>query len=352
MMRYLLAGAVVLGALCACSKGGQDAGVATAPSTADVINLIPDSVSQYNATAGPDGRVVYMRMFNGNSNIFVADSNGASPRRLTDGVWDFDPRWSPDGKWIAFSRETNGNDVLVVPADSGAERVLVSTAAREQLVGWLPDNSGVVYQKLGQRNELWTATLDGKTARLVDANGSVRGMISPDGQLVAYELLDKGRSTLWLRSLATKSTRQLTTEGYERIPDAPGIWSADSKRVLYVSRRSGTADVWSVDVSSGTTVQLTRDVRDDTRPQFSPDGRAVAFISSRGGQPDVWVVADTGGEPERISDDRTIESDVEWTRDGKGLLVSGQDGQAHAYMAAIAGARRCDSSTSALKRGT
>lgn len=337
MMRKLCGAVLALGALCACTTGEQDDGPATSLSSPDVIKLMPDSSSTSTLAAGPNGQIVYSRVVDGRANVFVADSNGDNPRRVSSGVWDTGPRWSPDGRWIAFERELNGWDLIAVPADSGPERVLVSTAAGERLIGWLPDNSGVVFFRSGQRFELWTSTLDGHTARLVDVEGSVYGMISPDGQLVAYQLVDKGRNTLWLLNLATNATRQLTTDGYEFFPPQPGAWSPDSRRVLFVSRRSGTDDVWSIDVTSGETRQLTRDVRDDFAPQYSPDGRYVSFLSTRGGQTDAWVVADTGGEATRISDDPAIESAVEWTRDGTSLLVWGDNGRSHAYLASLDG---------------
>ncbi len=336
MMMRLRGGALVLMALCACATGEQDESAAATFGGDDVIRLLPDSVSSSYLSAGPDGQIVYSLVVDGRLNIFVADSNGTNPRHMSRGVWDQNPRWSPDGQWIAFNREVNGWDVIAVSADSGTERVLVSTPAGERLIGWLPDNSGVVYFKFGQRTELWTATLDGRTTRFVDFEGSVYGVVSPDGQLIAYESLEKGQHTLWLHNLTTNTTKQLTTDGYEFFA-GPFAWSPDSRRVLFVSQRTGTADVWSIDVSSGESRQLTLDVRDDFAPAYSPDGRYVAFLSTRGGQTDAWVVADTGGEATRVSDDAAIEYAVEWTRDGTSLLVSGDDGRSHAYLASLDG---------------
>jgi Tol biopolymer transport system component len=335
MTREIMKFAWVLLAVSACDAPGPAVGDSGSPST--FVSLQSDSTPDYTPSAGPGGQIVFARVVEGLSNVFIADSAGRNPRQLTRGIWDFGPRWSPDGKYIAFNRETNGNDILVVPVDSGSERVLVSTPAREEFVNWLPDGSGLVYRKFGSVNELWLAKLDGSTTRLVDANASVDGMISPDGKSLGYARLDKGRWTLWLQDLATKATRQLTTEGFEQVDDAYGMWSPDSRRFLYVSNRSGTADVWSIDVTTGATRQLTRDVREDFRPLYSPDGRYVSFLSQRGGQIDTWVVADTGGEPIRITDNREQEARAEWTRDSRALLVETQMGKSQLYRASIDG---------------
>jgi Tol biopolymer transport system component len=329
----LIAGAV------ACTTGDANSGSASATSnTRTTINLMVDSMSQYMLSAGPNGRVAYGRVHEGTLNIYVADSSGANPRRLSKGVWDGVPKWSPDGKWIAFGREVNGNDVVIVPVDSGPERAIASTTAVEVPIGWLPDNSGVLFTRVGDRDELWVAPLEGSPRRLVESRGSVGGTVSPDGRWLAYDVLLDGKRTLRVRDLTTGADTALTTEGYESLSRETGNWSPDGTRVLYESRRSGTLDVWSVHVVTGERRQITRDVRDDFLPKYSPDGRRVAFISDRGGQRDVWIVADTGGEATRVSDDKAREAYLEWTRDGGSLLISGTDAESHIYRVGLDGA--------------
>lgn len=322
------------------AKAGSDgaAPVSTSGAPNNGIDLAHGPGDYFDLTPSRDGRITYSRVVDGYAAIFVADSNGNSRKRLTTGVWDFAPLFSPDGKWIAFGRETNAFDVLVVSSDSGEARPLAATGARENIISWLPDGSGVLYLKqAGSRAEIWVATLDGKQSVLIARDGDVYGNASPDGKSLVYHLVEKGKRTLWLYDFATKKSRQLTTEGYETIGQALGIWSPDSKRVTYESKRSGTIDIFTIDVATGATRQITTDVRDDTRPRFSPDGSRIAFISNRGGQVDAWVVSDTGGDPVRVTDDRAIEGTPEWMRDGKSLLVESNNGESHAFIASVSG---------------
>ena len=327
----------------ACNDGGRQPGTDSATTTANAlptnaVDLRNGTAYYFDLTAGPGGRVTYARVVEGLAAIFVADSNGATPRRVTDGIWDYSPRLSPDGKWIAFGREDNVQDVLLVSADSGEARPLAATGAFEVLIDWLPDGSGVLYSKhTGSRIEIWVATIEGKQSPLVARDGNVYGGVSPDGKWLAYHVDAKGKRTLWLYDFATTKSRQLTAEGYERIGDARGIWSPDSRRIVYQSTRAGTSDIWSIDVSTGDTRQLTTDVRDDFRPKYSPGGARVAFVSNRGGQVDAWVVSDTGGDAVRMTDDCAIESAAEWTLDGKSLLVTSDAGESHAYIASVDG---------------
>ncbi|MCC6126125.1 MAG: PD40 domain-containing protein [Pirellulales bacterium] len=80
--------------------------------------------------------------------IWVVDEDGSHPRRLTDNVArDINPRFSPDGKWIAFSSPRYGNyDVFVIPASGGAARRLTFHSGNDEVVGWTPDSKQVVFR--------------------------------------------------------------------------------------------------------------------------------------------------------------------------------------------------------------
>src|ERR1041385_7031490 len=67
-----------------------------------------------------DGKIVFSYM----GDLWLVGDNGSNPRRLTvHTARDIYPRFSPDGKWIAFSSNLYGNyDVFVIPADGGAAR--------------------------------------------------------------------------------------------------------------------------------------------------------------------------------------------------------------------------------------
>jgi tricorn protease len=80
--------------------------------------------------------------------IWVVDEDGANPRRLTDNVArDINPRFSPDGKWIAFSSQRYGNyDVFVIPAGGGAARRLTFHSGNDEVVCWTPDSKQVVFR--------------------------------------------------------------------------------------------------------------------------------------------------------------------------------------------------------------
>ncbi len=79
--------------------------------------------------------------------IWTADETGQNVKRLTvHKARDVYPRFSPDGKWIAFSSERNGNmDVFVIPAEGGSAKQLTFHSADDTVQGWSPDGTTVLF---------------------------------------------------------------------------------------------------------------------------------------------------------------------------------------------------------------
>src|SRR5262249_39789499 len=77
--------------------------------------------------------------------IWVANEDGSNPQRLTvHKARDVYPRFSPDGKWIAFSSNRYGNyDVFVIPAEGGPAKQLTFHSANDLVVGWSADSKKI-----------------------------------------------------------------------------------------------------------------------------------------------------------------------------------------------------------------
>lgn len=277
------------------------------------------------ARYSPDGSTIaFVNTIQGESAVMVMPADGsAPPTRLTHGVWDANPVWSPDGGWIAYNSEAT-NGVWVVPAEGGEARALSPGLPSFDIpLSWLPDGSGVVYQQTGGAvQRTMVAPLDGSSVRplLPGERGSHAAGLSPDGRQVAVMRLSGGRSTLWVGGFPDGELRPLTTEGSEAV--GQGAWSPDGRRILFESRRTGTLDLWIAELETGELRQLTTDVRDDTQGRWSPDGQWIAFRSNRGGQWDTWVVPAEGGDAVRVTADAQMENMAEWSPSGTGLAYT------------------------------
>jgi tricorn protease len=110
--------------------------------------------------------------------IWTADENGQNVRRITaHKARDVYPRFSPDGKWIAFSSDRNGNlDIFILPSEGGTARQLTFHSADDTVQGWTPDSRSVLFAS--QRGEdfmgkLYTVGIDGGMPRNAGADMGV-----------------------------------------------------------------------------------------------------------------------------------------------------------------------------------
>ena len=194
--------------------------------------------------------------------IYVTRVGSDQLQRLTSHVDDCCPVWSPNGRWIAFSRLTeHDHHIYLVAADGGKDR------KRE------------AEESLAARPASFTPTPI-STERKLDTGGVIptRGEIdwSPDGKSIAFS----GPSGIYLLSPETSSV--------SRIVESP----------------AGAED-WG--------------------PEFSPDGRQLMFVRNRQiGEPDeIWIVPSTGGTPARLFSERgRISSPPQWSYDGRSVIFS------------------------------
>src|SRR5215831_7096881 len=79
--------------------------------------------------------------------LWIANENGTGVLRLTDNqARDIYPRFSPDGNWIAFSSNRDGNyDVYVIPAAGGKPKQLTFHSANDTVAGWTPDGKRILF---------------------------------------------------------------------------------------------------------------------------------------------------------------------------------------------------------------
>src|SRR5438270_1379823 len=126
--------------------------------------------------------------------IWIANDNGGAPERLTDNkARDIFPRFSPDGQWIAFSSNRDGNyDVYVVPAAGGKPRQLTFHTADDNVVGCTPDSKNIVFASTRGKGAfpsvatLFEVSLDGGLERSIDTDWGYSASFAADGSKLAF----------------------------------------------------------------------------------------------------------------------------------------------------------------------
>lgn len=289
---------------------------------AAVTVLTPADADQAFASWSPDGRrVAFIGRTPAGLELQVAGPDLASPRSVARvGTFGGMAVWSPDGGMLSYASTAAGSpDIWVAAADGGEGRRLTTSEGIEFPVAWHPAGDRIAYIHSSADGRIGCSVVEvatGRIAPMVEGMPDACGTWSPDGTRLALNPLRVGGSTIWVADADGRNPRQLTTEGYEALPDdLRQAWSPDGGQILYVSTRTGRSDLWVAPADSGAPRQLTRDLRNDWDGAWSPDGRHVAFLSDRGGQTDIWVAPAAGGPERRVTDDPAIEAAPRWLGD-------------------------------------
>ncbi|HEU4616239.1 MAG TPA: DPP IV N-terminal domain-containing protein [Kofleriaceae bacterium] len=99
--------------------------------------------------------------------------------------------------------------------------------------------------------------------------------------------------------------------------------SSDGREILYQSNRGGTWQLYVLDIATGTSRALTREGNNNL-PDWSPDGRLVAFVSDRDGNEEIYVMNRDGSEPRRLTTNPGRDIHPYFSPDGKTLLYNSQ----------------------------
>jgi tricorn protease len=231
--------------------------------------------------------------------LWTVSAAGGTATRLTahPGLELF-AKFSPDGKWIAFTGQYDGDEqVYVIPATGGVPKQLTFYPARgplpprwgydNQVYGWTPDGKKIFFRSLRDgwahpQSRIYTVPVAGGLPEPLPMPASGGADISPDGKQVVYTPFARDFRTwkryqggwaqdLWTFDLATHAVKKITdTPRTERDP----MWIGN--KIYFASDRTGTLNLYSYDLANGATVQLTRSTQWDVRwPSADEDGQIV-----------------------------------------------------------------------------
>ncbi|MBY0496750.1 MAG: S9 family peptidase [Cyanobacteria bacterium] len=291
----------------------------------------------------------------------VAADGSAAPRPLTAGTRDSSPRWSPDGKTLAFVRspEKDGKpqpaQLFVLAFDGGEARPVTDLARGAGAPAWSPD---------GRRIAFSSSMKDGDTATPTPPKSDVRVITSAVYRANGGGWNDPDRpSHIWVTDVKAgneiaKAT-QLTSGKYS---EGGHAWAPDGSKIYFASTRvddpyylQSDSDLYSVPATGGSIVKVASINGSIGNPRPSPDGKWIAFSGTLYGtpersydQPDLFVAAADGtGTPRNLTDKYDFDigggiggdqraprgggaGGAIWSSDGKSIItVAGEQGSAN-----------------------
>jgi hypothetical protein len=214
------------------------------------------------------------------------------------GIRQGEPRYSPDGSWIAYSSRslTRYPSIRLVRPDGSEDRHLANRNGGTGL-SWTPDGKTLVYAEAEVRHFFSVRSdlraVDVETGRVRKISRGLRARdpdVSPDGTSIVFARHRGDRSELFLVGLDGKDVRALTQSEAGTEWGRP-TWSPRGDQIA-ASRLlpGGWLDVVLVDPATGRVSALTEDRAKDVEPAWTPDGSAIVFRSDRDGTSNLYSI--------------------------------------------------------------
>ncbi len=294
------------------------------------IRLTKQASIDFNPIWSPDGRyIAFWRILKGETGIYIIPALGGAERRVCKALWEEQEfyealgsagrlSWSPDGKLLAFadraSRNEPASSIFLLSLDSQEVRRLTSP------LGWgdfdpafSPDGQTLAFSRRG--TGIYTVpVLGGEEHRLISGGYNWGLAWTPDGRHVVFPDASWPVNAGWLWKISVRGgepeRQQFGQEGIE--PSIRG------NRLVYV-RQIANINIWRRKfnslLSASPPERFISSTRMESGPQFSPDGRKIAFESTRSGYYEVWLCRSDGSGLIQLTHFNSVTGTPRWSPD-------------------------------------
>ena len=246
---------------------------------------------------------------------------------------DTTPAFSPDGKSLAFVRDTlDVREIYLLSLSGGAPQQITFDHADIQGITWAPQSDKLIFASSRQgQTSLWSISAKGGTPQrlpIAGAGWAIRPALNRKGNRLAYTSVVYS-SSIWRAPITPdhKITPPLehfiSSTGLEEGPQ----YSPDGKHIVFQSTRTGYHEIWRADADGSNPIQLTHIAKNLTgTPRWSPDSKWISFDSRPAGHSHVFIINAEGGQPRQVTQGDSENGVASWSPDGKWIYFASNRG--------------------------
>jgi TolB protein len=246
----------------------------------------------------PDGtKFLFTRVPPGKMGLWTMNTDGSDQKALMpkEPMPHFDGHWSPDGKRIVFVfDQLQGTDgklqIDVIDADGMNRKTLLPHKAFDEAPRWSPDGKQIAWVSTRDKNQdIWICDSEGKNLKRLtsDPGPDNSPAWSPDGKQIAFSSGRSGNFEIFVMNADGSDQRNLSN--HPKMDYWPA-WSPDGKRIAFTSNRDGQYEIYVMNADGSSPRNVSNHPAVDNFATWAPDSRRLAFVTNRAGTYDVTVV--------------------------------------------------------------